>query len=146
MAFTGLVSSSNVSKTILWPESPRAFTQAWTPAFSSVDAEANAPVSDATTPILKSDCAAAGTAARSSAATNAARRAGIDVSSDGWADGSDVVVVGSIGRLSGDHEEVAEGAEGLSPSPCGYGGPTTANRFSRVLIERFGGYRVRHWI
>jgi hypothetical protein len=34
-----------------------------------------------------------------------------------------------------------------SPPPlAGYGGPSTANRFPRVLIERFAGYRVRHWI
>src|SRR6185437_14976480 len=112
MAFTGLVSSSSVSKTILWPARPRAFTQAWTPAFSSVEAEANAPVSDATTPILKSDCAVAGTAARSSAARSAAKRAGIEVSSDGWARGQGVVVVGSIGRLSGDHEGGERGEEG----------------------------------
>jgi hypothetical protein len=32
------------------------------------------------------------------------------------------------------------------PLPQGYGGPSTANRFPRVLIERFAGYRVRHWI
>src|ERR1700723_1337870 len=62
MAFTGLVSSSSVSNTILRPGNPCAFTHASTPAFSSVAADANAPDSDATTPILKSVCAAAGPA------------------------------------------------------------------------------------
>ena len=60
MALTGLVSSSSVSNTILRPGRPRALTQAFTPAYSSVAAEAKPPDSDATTPILKSDCAAAG--------------------------------------------------------------------------------------
>src|ERR1700723_473419 len=60
MALTGLVSSSSVSNTILRPPRPRALTQPWIPATSSVAAEAKAPDSDATTPILKSSCAAAG--------------------------------------------------------------------------------------
>jgi hypothetical protein len=67
MAFTGLVSSSRISKLTFLPGRPRVLSQACTPSIVSLAAATKPPDSDITTPILNSCWARAGASRATSA-------------------------------------------------------------------------------